>query len=143
MPTHTLIALSGALSEDSQMPAVSVKLPIHINFKNVVRLNSRGIKLWCQWIGQFKAPARLHFEECPAIVVKSFNLVKGCIPDTAQVDSFFVPLYSSPTGERKDVLVVRGRDFDGKDVRVPEQKDSKGNPMEVDVHETYWSFLRK
>ena len=137
----TLVQLGGQLCEETQLPELKLNLPIHIDFNEITRINSRGIKIWCQWIIQFKPPVRLHFEQCPAIVIKTFNLVKGCIPRIAEVDSFYVPLYSSQTSERKDVLVKRGKEYVHATVRVPEQKDSKGNVMELDVHESYWAFL--
>src|SRR5665213_1511666 len=141
-PTHTLITLSGTLSEDSILPDIDPKLPATLNFNKVSRINSRGIKIWYTWIARFKDPMRIRLQECPAIVIKSFNLVKGCFPAIVQVDSFYVPVFSEITGERKDVLLTRGKEFDSAKVTVPEQKDSKGNLMEVDVHDSYWAFSK-
>jgi ABC-type transporter Mla MlaB component len=138
-----VLKISGAIDEFVQFPKIDPNLPLQIDFGEVTRINSRGIKLWCHWIGQFKAPTKIHLERCPTIVIKSFNLVKGCIPAVVQVDSFFVPLYSEQSGERRDFLVTRGHEFDQKSVKVPDQKDSKGNPMEVDVHDSYWEFLSR
>ncbi|MGZ3722133.1 MAG: hypothetical protein ACXVA9_04330 [Bdellovibrionales bacterium] len=140
-PKHTLLTISGTLGEDAELPELSVKLPIRINFKNLMRMNSRGIKKWYIWIHRFKAPAKIYLEDCPTNLINCFNMVKGSLTDLVQIDSFFVPVYSAKTGERKDVLLVRGKDFSPTSVTVPQQKDSKGNIMEIDVHDTYFSFL--
>jgi hypothetical protein len=141
--SNTQILLSGVLGEDSDLPEVKHNLPIRVNFKNVTRINSRGVKIWYIWCRRFKAPTKISLEECPVSLINCFNMVKGSLTEIMQVDSFIVPLYSVTTGERKDVLLVRGKNFSDDSVNVPQQKDSKGAIMEIDVHDSYFSFLRR
>jgi len=140
--THTLLTLSGVLGEDAELPELGMKIPIRINFKNLTRINSRGVKKWYLWIHRFKTPAKVYLEDCPPNLINCFNMVKGSLTEFTQIDSFYVPCYSSKTGERKDVLLIRGKHFSNTSVTVPEQKDSKGGVMELDVHDSYFSFLK-
>jgi hypothetical protein len=139
---ETRVEMSGALNEHAELPDLRMNLPIHINLKNLTMLNSLGTKSWVTWARRFRPPVKIHLEQCPPVFVKSFSMVKGFLTDTMQVDSFFVPFYSTATGERKDFLVVRGEHFDKGAIKVPELTDSKGNVMESDVSSNYFSFLK-
>jgi hypothetical protein len=140
-PTHTLLTLSGVLGEDAEMPDLSTKLPIRINLRGLTRINSRGVKKWYTWIHKFKEPVRIYLDECTPGMINTFNMVKGSHTEQMQIDSFLVPMYSAKTGERRDILLVRGKNFTDKSVNVPEQKDTMGNVMELDVHDSYFAFL--
>ena len=78
------------------------------------------------------------------LMVKNFESIKGFLGKRARVFSFIVPFYSESTGERKNFLATWGVHYDAKgEVRIPEQLDSKGDPMEMDVvPDIYFSFLK-
>jgi hypothetical protein len=141
-PSHTAVNFSGVLDGTSVYQELNLNLPIVMNFNGITRIDSTGVRNWCIWINRLKASPLIEFEECRAILVKNFALVKGSIPENVQVTSFYVPVYSPTTGERREVLLSRGREFDQNGVKVPDQLDSGGKVMDIDVAESYWSFLK-
>lgn len=139
----TFVDLSGAIDEKAQFGDVKLSFKVTINADKVSFINSVGTRAWCLWIQRFREPAEVTLVRCPAILVKSFNSVKGFLTPQCQIQSFYVPFYSDETGERKDVLLVRGTHFNGPKVQLPPVVDSAGKPMEMDVvAERYFTFLK-
>lgn len=138
-----VVKLSGDLAEGAVLPEIESEPKININVGKITKLNSYGTRLWCIWVNRFKEPTQMYLEECPVIFVKSFSMVKGFLPANMEVLSFYVPFYSDATGERQDFLALKGKHFfDGGKLDIPEVKDSKGNPMEMDIiPATYLAFL--
>jgi hypothetical protein len=139
----TFVDIGGSIDEKAQFGDLKVNSKVTVNLEKVAFINSVGTRAWCLWIQRFRAPIEVTLVRCPAILVKSFNSVKGFLTPQCQVQSFFVPFYSDETGERKDVLLVRGTHFSGPTVQLPEVLDQSGRPMEMDVvPELYFTFLK-
>lgn len=140
------VFLTGELREDSLLP----ELPdtggkIIINLDLVTGLNSVGTRLWCRWIADASSKfPEVIIEEAPMLFVKAFGQIQGAITKNCKVASLKVPYYSDALGENKNVTVKLGEhySYDGP-FKLPEVKDSLGQPMDVDVIEdAYFSFLK-
>lgn len=140
---NVIVELVGQIDESASFPELKSEGLIKINLRGISRLNSVGTRAWCLWIQRFRAPAEIVLIECPVIMVKNFTLVKGFLNDRCRIYSFIVPYYSERTGERRDILLTWGKDFDSKGLlRLPEVTDKAGNPMEADViPESYFAFI--
>lgn len=141
----TEFTFSGALDEHAKFPEVRPTMKAVIRVGGITVLNSQGTRMWIGWLTRFRPPIEVSLEECPILFVKNFSLVKGFLPEHFHVRSFFVPYYSEATRERRDVLLEEGVHY-GRGVRMtlPQQLDSAGMPMEVDVVEsTYFKFLKQ
>ncbi|MBX3020905.1 MAG: hypothetical protein KF799_04450 [Bdellovibrionales bacterium] len=137
-------SLSGSLDEHAKLPDSRPAGKVVIRLGGVTSLNSQGTRLWIGWIQRFRSPIEVVLEDCPVLFVKNFKLVKGFLPEHFVVNSFVLPFYSERTRERRDVLMERGIHYGmNLKMKIPEQQDSAGNVMEVDVIEsTYLGFLK-
>lgn len=138
----TFVELGGAIDETADFGDIKTNQKLTINLENVTFMNSVGTRSWCLWIQRFREPTEVTLVRCPAIVVKSFSIVRGILTDHCTVQSFYVPYYSQATGERKDFLAIRGTHFLGPQVSIPPVHDSKGAVMELDVADSYFAFLK-
>lgn len=136
--------ISGYVSEHVQFPTIDRNDPILVKFNNITGLNSVGTRSWVQWIQPLQSVASVTLEEVPSIFVKAFNRVVGTTIPNMKVKSFYVPFLSAE-GERKDVLYVEGRDFNGEGrVLTPSKmQDNAGKTFEIDVLDDYFQFLKK
>lgn len=138
-------SFSGALDEYAKFPESRPLKKAVIRLGGVTLLNSQGTRAWIGWIQRFRPPLQVVLEDCPVLFVKNFGLVKGFLPEHFVVQSFILPFYSETTRERRDVLLERGIHFErGGKLKLPEQVDSLGTKMEVDVIENaYLAFLKR
>jgi hypothetical protein len=137
---------SGSLDEMAKLPTVTKSYKnITIHLGGVTALNSYGTRLWCAWLSRIGSHVDVRVEEAPVVFVKSFSAVKGCLPPNVDVMSFKIPFFSEATSEHRDYLAIKGKDFfsDGR-LNIAPMKDSKGNPMEMDIiPASYLAFLKK
>ncbi len=146
----TTLLLKGSLNEySSALDGVEVNpsFDLHIDVKDLVAMNSLGIRNFHNWIHRVQCE-RLRFFYCPRIFINQLNLVEGFLPAKAEIESFFVPYYSERTGEDASVLFTKYLEYkkvNGKlTLSIPEMQDSEGNKMELDVFQgQYFRFLEK
>lgn len=145
-PEALTVFLVGELREDALLP----ELPdsgnrVVVNLDMMTGLNSVGTRLWCRWIAEAQNKFReIFIEEAPMLFVKAFGQIQGALTKNCKVMSLKVPYYSDALGENKLVTVRMNEHYayDGP-FKMPEVKDSLGQPMEIDViEESYFSFLR-
>lgn len=145
-PDAIYFQFKGSLDESAKLPNLTKAFPkMTVNLGGVKSLNSYGTRMWCAWLAKLGTGIDIRIEEAPVVFVKSFSAVKGCLPANADVMSFKIPFYSDVTSEHKDYLAIKGKDFfsDGR-LNVAPQKDSKGNPMEMDIiPNSYLAFLKR
>ncbi len=140
-----ILKISGSLDESASLPAEPTAHIIRIELSKLRGISSIGIRNFIFWGDKHQAVQAIRLESCPSIFVKNFSLIAGFLKPNMTLISFYVPFYSSITKEHVDVLFMREREFypDGR-YKIPEIKDSRGNPMEIDVNaKTYFSFLKK
>jgi hypothetical protein len=84
--------LSGFLDENSVLtPLTTTGGELTVNFKDVSRVNSCGVREWVNILPKIPA-GTLRYEECPLVVVKQLNAVPD-FQGKASVVSFFAPYF--------------------------------------------------
>lgn len=142
-----VILVSGNIDEDSNFTGhgFSGNSEVTLDLENVVSINSCGIREWINWLREAES-TKINFRKCPKVIVDQINMVSGFLPETAKVESFYVPYYSEDSGDEKLVLFHSGKEFTETEVDAPEKiKDEKsGEEFEIDVVESkYFRFLNK
>lgn len=145
------IIMSGILDEDAKFPEINRQIRlININLKDIKSINSCGIREWIKWITPLSGNVNIHINHCPKVIVDQINMVDGFLPKGIFVDSFFVPYYCESIDETKNILLIRGKDYEqagpntpGK-INVNETMKFEGanEEFELDVIESrYFKFL--
>lgn len=135
---HLIVDLNCPILDTNALPVLEnpeTVTHLEINFGLKTYFNSIGIRNWIRWLEPLSKTEGLaiRVNECPAGVVLLATMITGFIPKTAEVTSFYLPYYSEPTGEEKQILMKKGHDYlDGK-VIFPQVPDSQGNTMEIDL----------
>ena len=139
----TTLKVSGYVNEHAKFAPVDSALQIKIDLQGVTGLNSVGTRSWLLWVKNGLPDVPISVINAPTLFVKMFGEVHGTLGPKAQVDSFYVPFYSEETGERKDVVFERGKQFDNLgNVTEPVVKDGAGHQMELDVLPSFFQFLK-
>lgn len=139
------IEISGRISED----VVFAKYPLEgfrkitFNLSGVLAINSCGIREWIKWFSQV-GDAKIEFNACPKVMIEQFNMIDSVKPKAALVVSFYVPYYNEEKNIEKNILYVRGKDFDENGVKVESViSDDEGGQLEIDViADKYFHFLK-
>ena len=141
----SFVRLAGVIDEHARMPEFTPAPVVVVHLGKVSAINSIGSRAWLGWVQRLRPPTKVQLEECPVVFVKSFNVVQGFLTPNCDVTSFYLPYYSDETGERRDLLAVKGRDFaPGRPPRLTPPADSRGRTMELDVIEqSYLAFLER
>lgn len=116
---------------------------INFNLKNLISINSSGIRAWVILMQKMKT-AYISLYECPKAFIDQVNMVNGFIPNNARIVSFYVPYYNEKNKTEKQVLFILGQDFkDSKLMPLKKISDDQGEEMELDVIEAkYFKFLK-
>ena len=137
---------TGSIDEEVNLTADQLKgaSSLVIDFADVTSINSCGIREWIRWLSPY-ASTPIIYKNCPKIIVDQINMVDGFLPNSATVESFYVPYYSEDSGEEKHVLFTNGKEYSDQGIQLPKSvNDSKNQPMEIDVIESkYFRFLQK
>lgn len=139
-----VIFLSGRLDETFEIVKSSIpsSSELNINLKDLISINSSGVRQWILLMRQLKQAKILLFE-CPKIFVDQANMVKDFIPENAKIMSFYVPFYNEKNETEKSILFKLNEHYTAKEV-LPLQKvvDDSGDEMEIDVIESkYFKFI--
>ena len=87
------VKLSGSIDETVNFDQAvgSLQGEIHIHTKEIVRINSVGVKNWIKFFQQLHAKGVMfHFVECSTCVVEQINLISNFTAG-GEVDSIYVP----------------------------------------------------
>lgn len=142
---ENVIYISGRI--DDTFRETAEKLPLsgdlHINLKDLISINSSGIREWVVQMTKRKAAA-IYLYECTKPLIDQANMVKDFIPANARIMSFYVPYYNEGNESEKNILFVYNKDYTS-DQLMPLKPvfDDKGNEMELDVSEAkYFKFIK-
>lgn len=133
--------LSGFLDENSDLkPLKAANGKCTVNFKDVARVNSCGVREWVNLVTSIPAVA-FTYEECPIVVVKQLNAVPDFM-GKAKVSSFFAP-YFCESCDKEAVKLIKTTEIAGD--KPPESKcETCGKPMNFDaIPNQYLSFLKR
>ena len=140
-----IICIKGRIDETFRETTKVIPLfgEISFNLKDLISINSGGIREWVILMNKMKA-ASISLYECPKTLIDQVNMVKDFIPANAKVMSFYVPFYNEKNATEKNVLFVYNQDYT-RDKVLPLKKvlDEKGDEMEIDVSEAkYFKFIK-
>lgn len=146
--SDVIVTLGGHIDEDAQFTALDLSGAagkVVVDIEGVTAINSCGIREWVKWIRTAPNTSQVVFKKCPKVIVDQINMVTGFLPENGKVESFYVPYYSDSSGNEKMVLFEEGKQFNGGEVKPPDEvKDESGEVMEMDVIEAkYFKFLKK
>ncbi len=120
---------------------------IFINFKNMTRMNSNGVKKWLQSLEKFPYN-KIHYTNCSTALVEQMSIVSEFLKPKIIVDSFEARYVCQNCNEVHLVDFVIGKDIQpGQEEYLdePEKKCPKcGELMEFDHNpDSYFYFLTK
>ena len=103
------LVLIGYMDEQTVLPDVAKLANTHrliINFGRVNAILSMGVKTWVRFADELeKHPnLKIEFKNCSRQVVDQINLVKGFLPDNADVTSMFIPIFCETCNRTFKVL---------------------------------------
>lgn len=138
------LKLQGYIDENATFP-FSYEKPEHIqiDMQEVAGINSIGTRSWCEWVDNYKDCKSIKVYNCPPIVIKVFNNVFGAHAKNMSIESFYVPFVSPDNDEFKNVLAEKSKILKGNTIEFEDVLDSNGQPMELDVLDSYFDFLKE
>lgn len=117
---------------------------MHINCKEVPRINSVGVKAWIKYFGTAQSKGtRLKFLECSTAIVEQINLISNFVCGGV-VESIYVPF--SCTGCKSELVgLFKTEDLKKLQLKLPDLKCSKcgGKAVFDDIPEEYFGFLMR
>jgi hypothetical protein len=140
--TTIRLKIVGPVSEGFALPENLTCDVLIVDFEGMTRLSSIGIRAWLQWTSKKPGCKTMKLENCRSNIVDQMTRVRGMLPTYASVESFYVPFYDPETGDSHEVKMVRGKDFDDVTVNVPKPVNAEGKPLELDVLDSYFEFLK-
>ena len=141
-----VLKLAGSIDETVNFDQVlgPVQGEVHVNTKEVVRINSVGVKNWIKYFQQTSARGvKIHFVECSTAVVEQTNLISN-FTTSGDVDSIYVP-FACTSCNAELIALFRTVDLDRTDFKLPTLKCSKcgGTAVFDDIQEEYFAFLER
>lgn len=143
------IKLSGLMDEDmdlGQLKSVNESV-LFFDLDQVAGINSCGIRDWIAFLGELGGGQKVVYDNCPQVLIEQMNMVKGFIPEGAEIKSFYAPFYcESCDNEEKVLLKPSDVLSDGGEAKAP--KDLKcsscgAEGLEFDALEAqYFHFLK-
>lgn len=117
---------------------------IHVNCRQVSRLNSMGIKAWIQYFGAAADQGtKIKFSECTVPIVEQLNSISN-FATGAEVESFFVP-FCCTNCDAEVYGLFKSESLRRTDFKVADQKCPKcgGKAIFDDDPDYYFLFLMR
>jgi hypothetical protein len=136
------LTINGPLDETVSLPAMTKCETLVIDFDGLTIFNSAGVRTWLIWSREKRGYGNLVLENCRAGFIRQASYVENLIPDFARVKSFYVTFFNPKTEEQVQAKLEWGKDFDQNKLSLPSPKSAKGDPLELDVDDSYFDFLK-
>lgn len=138
------IDLKGMMDEDMDLSKASQvnEKTLIFNFSGVEGINSCGIRDWIEFLGKINGVEKIIYEQCPQVIIEQMNMVKGFVPDKAEINSFYAPFFCESCDNEEKVLLKAS---DIKANGVPEDLPCSKckNPLEFDaIPNQYFHFIK-
>lgn len=141
-----IVRLAGSIEESVNFDQL-IGIPpaeLHVNCKEVPRINSVGVKAWIKYFQSCQAKGTiLKFTDCSTAIVEQINLISNFICG-GTVESIFVPF--SCTGCKSELVgLFKTDDLKKLNLNLPDLKCSKcsGKAVFDDIPEEYFAFLTR
>ena len=136
--------ISGQLDKTFRVTvdAMAAEPFISINLKDLISINSGGIREWVMLMLKMKNSS-IELFECPKVFIDQVNMVKDFVPSNVKIMSFYVPYYNEKSGVEKNVLFRLNHEYTPNKV-LPFKKvfDDHGLELDLDVVESkYFKFI--
>ena len=144
--TTLFVRLIGSIEEsvnfDQQIGSPSAEL--HVNCKEVPRINSVGVKAWIKYFQGAQAKGtKIKLLECSTAIVEQINLISN-FTCGGTVESIYVP-FSCTNCKSELVGLFKTEDLKKIQFKLPSLKCSKcgGSAAFDDIPEEYFAFLTR
>lgn len=142
------VAISGIVDEYADFSEFErcAQQTLTVDFANVTRMNSSGVRSWIQTMTRHKV--KLLLRNCSSVVVEQFSMIPEFIGKNGYVESFFVHYHCVSCDYETRQLLVPGKDIQigdspHVDLRLPEACPQCGDAVELDHNpDIYFGFLR-
>ncbi len=140
------VRLVGSIEESVEFEQLigPVSGELHVNCKEVPRINSVGVKAWIKYFaGLQQKGSKLRFQECSTAIVEQINLISNFTCGGA-VDSIYVP-FSCTSCKGEFIGLFKTEDLKKLNMNIPELKCGKcgGKAVFDDIPEEYFGFLSR
>ncbi len=141
-----IVRLAGSIEESVNFDQLIGAPPaeLHVNCKEVPRINSVGVKAWIKYFQSCQAKGTiLKFTDCSTAIVEQINLISN-FTCGGTVESIFVPF--SCTGCKSELVgLFKTDDLRKLNLNLPDLKCSKcsGKAVFDDIPEEYFAFLTR
>lgn len=140
------IKLSGSIEEsvDFEKLVGEVSGELHVNCKEVPRINSIGVKGWIKYFSSLATKGvKLKFSHCSTAIVEQINMISNFTCGGA-VESVYVP-FSCQTCKAELVGLFKAEDLKKLQLKLPELKCTKcgGKAVFDDIPEEYFAFINR
>ncbi len=141
-----LVRLAGSIEESVNFDTLIGPVPaeLHVNCKEVPRINSVGVKAWIKFFQAATAKGtKLRFLECSTAIVEQINLISN-FTCGGVVESLYVP-FSCANCKSELVGLFKADDIKKLQFNLPDLKCSKcaGKAAFDDIPEEYFGFLMR
>lgn len=138
------VKVIGIIDEFSSFESLfsSAADPLHIDFSEVTRINSSGIREWVQ--GVLSSTSTLILERCSSVMVDQLSMIPEFIGRNGEVRSFFVHYVCDSCSKEQQELVEVTPQLNVARLESPETScKSCGGKLSIDHNpDIYFSFLR-
>lgn len=140
------VHLSGQIDEYADLSSLlQEKDPLRINFKNVTRLNSVGVRNLLTFIRDW-GDRPITYVECPDIVMDQLSMVKdlmGMGQRVAEVESFYAP-YACDSCDHETEFLISVADLKSNELKLLPKKCPKCSaPMDPELSTEFLQFLEE
>lgn len=114
-----------------------------INLDQVISINSTGIREWIKLMNKVSG-SEIKIIKCPKVFIDQVNMVKGFLPQNAQIESFYVPYFSETKNSELKILFEKGKNFTKSFINCKESvTDEAGAVYDIDVISSkYFKFIK-
>lgn len=138
------IKLSGSIEETVNLEELigPTSQEVHINSKEVTRINSVGVKGWIKYFQTLQGKGvKLTFQECSTAIVEQINLISN-FTCGGEVESIYVP-FACVNCKAELIALFKTVDLNPEKLNLPELKCTKcsGKAVFDDIEEEYFAFL--
>ncbi len=139
-----IVRLAGSIEESVNFDQLIGPPPaeLHVNCKEVPRINSVGVKAWIKYFQGAQAKGtKLMFTDCSTAIVEQINLISN-FTCGGTVQSIYVP-FSCTQCKSELVGLFKTEDLKKLNMELPDLKCSKcsGKAVFDDIPEEYFGFL--
>jgi anti-anti-sigma regulatory factor len=140
------VKLAGSIEESVNFDQLIGAPPseLHVNCKEVPRINSVGVKAWIKYFQAAQSKGtKLVFQECSTAIVEQINLISN-FTCGGTVESVYVP-FSCQGCKSELVGLFKTEDLKKLQMKLPPLKCTKcgGNAVFDDIPEEYFGFLTR